>query len=102
MRKEDDLYEKNETLRIVGMYSFLFYLVACVVAVYAISRDKIAIWFVIIPFFVGAVLIIRFLCCGKKLIRNEQSGGTTKYKVTVVEESEQNGAKRYVCDVRHL
>ncbi|GHU77958.1 hypothetical protein FACS189462_1240 [Spirochaetia bacterium] len=30
MDNEKILHEKNETLRIVGMYSFLFYVVACI------------------------------------------------------------------------
>jgi glucan phosphoethanolaminetransferase (alkaline phosphatase superfamily) len=73
MKTENTLYEANETLRIAGMYSFLFYLAACAVAVYVISRDKIPDWFAIILCVIGFVFTVVFLLAAIILFKSKKN-----------------------------
>ncbi|MDR1902898.1 MAG: hypothetical protein LBQ88_11525 [Treponema sp.] len=101
MDDEKVLYEKNETLRIVGMYSFLFYLAACAVTVFVISKE-ISDWYAIIPWAIVTGLVIGFFVYAaivlykiKKAVREGK-----QFEVTIVEDKTVAG--RYTCDVRAI
>jgi hypothetical protein len=83
MKKEKVLHEKNETLRIIGMYSFLFFAAAC--AVLVILKEKIPSCFTILFCVIAGICIIgffvfvcRFICCGTNKGKGSNSKGNVE------------------------
>jgi hypothetical protein len=79
MDNERVLHETNEAFRMVGMYLFLFYLVACALVVFAAGKANVAHCFVIILCAVGLVSFVGFIVYAAIVIHIINKVATKKY-----------------------